>query len=133
MEFVFYSDKDHVDVSKIAAAFGGGGHLHAAGASKLVELPEFLRRKMTKHWSKVEYLHESVTNPNIIVKGTHSYYSDAWSGSFEEYVVRYLYGDPYSREYWKPQWELDTLYIGDYVYRREAVILMGGNNTHRTD
>ena len=41
----FYSDKDHVDVSKIAAAFGGGGHLHAAGASKLVELPEFLRRK----------------------------------------------------------------------------------------
>lgn len=89
---------------------------------------------MTKHWSKVEYLHESVTNPNIIVRGTHSYYSDAWSGSFEEYVVRYLYGDSYSREHWKPQWELDKLYIGDYVcIGGEAVILMGGNNTHRTD
>lgn len=89
---------------------------------------------MTKHWSKVEYLHESVTNPNIIVKGMHSYYSDAWSGSFEEYVVRYLYGDVYSREHWKPQWELDKLYIGDYVsIGGEVVILMGGNNTHRTD
>ena len=28
-----------------AAEFGGGGHLHAAGASKLPELPAFLRRK----------------------------------------------------------------------------------------
>ncbi len=29
-----------------------------------------------KHWSKTELLHQTVTNPNIIVKGTHSYYSD---------------------------------------------------------
>ena len=40
----FYSSKDNVDVSKIAATLGGGGHVHAAGASKLEELPEFLRR-----------------------------------------------------------------------------------------
>lgn len=87
-----------------------------------------------KHWSNVEYLHQSVKNPNIIVKGTRSYYSDAWSGSFEASVVRYLYGDEYSRAHWQPQWELDKLYIGNYVcIGAEAVILMGGNNTHRMD
>ncbi len=64
-----------------------------------------------KHWSKVEYLHESVRNPNIHVKGTHSYYSDAWTGSFEEYVVRYHYGDEYSLDSWRPQWPIDQLYI----------------------
>lgn len=31
-----------------------------------------------KHWSNTELLHQTVTNPNIIVKGTHSYYSDCW-------------------------------------------------------
>ena len=40
----FYTDKDYVDVSKIAASMGGGGHRRAAGASSLSELPEFLRR-----------------------------------------------------------------------------------------
>ena len=88
----------------------------------------------SKHWSKVEYLHQTVKNPNIIIKGTHSYYSNAWSGSFEESVVRYLYGDEYSLGHWQPQWELDRLYIGNYVcIGAEAVILMGGNNTHRMD
>lgn len=38
----FYTDKEHVDVSKIAATFGGGGHRKAAGASSLKSLPEFL-------------------------------------------------------------------------------------------
>ena len=38
----FYSYKDNVDVSKIAAQFGGGGHAKAAGASSLQELPDFL-------------------------------------------------------------------------------------------
>lgn len=38
----FYTDKDNVDVSKIAATFGGGGHQKAAGASALKALPEFL-------------------------------------------------------------------------------------------
>ncbi len=42
----FYTDKDNVDVSKIAASFGGGGHMKAAGASSLPELPEFLRKKL---------------------------------------------------------------------------------------
>nr|MBF4259979.1 antibiotic acetyltransferase [Vibrio anguillarum] len=43
-----------------------------------------------KHWSKFQLLHEVVTNPNISIKGTHSYYSDCWDNGFEESVVRYL-------------------------------------------
>ena len=54
---------------------------------------------MVKHWSKVEYLHESVKNPNIIIKGTKSYYSNAYTPDFEDYVVRYLYGDEYSQKH----------------------------------
>ena len=79
-------------------------------------------------------LHETVRNPNIHVRGTHSYYSNAWTGSFEESVVRYHYGDEYSLKAWEPMWPIDQLYIGDYVcIGAEAVILMGGNHTHRTD
>lgn len=89
---------------------------------------------LAKHWSNVEYLHAVVRNPNIHIKGTHSYYSDAWSGSFEESVVRYLYGDAYSLQAWDPLWPIDQLHIGDYVcIGAEAVILMGGNHTHRMD
>ena len=40
----FYTAKDNIDVSKIAAKFGGGGHAKAAGASALKELPEFLKQ-----------------------------------------------------------------------------------------
>lgn len=87
-----------------------------------------------KHWSTVEYLHETVKNPNIHVRGENSYYSDAWSGSFEQSVVRYLYGDEYSLKAWDPQWPIDQIHIGDYVcIGAEAVILMGGNHTHRID
>lgn len=93
-----------------------------------------VKNSTNKHWSIVEYLHESVTNPNIHVKGTSSYYSNAWTDSFEESVVRYLYGDKYSLENWTPQWIVDQLYIGSYVcIAAEVVILMGGNNTHRAD
>jgi len=91
-------------------------------------------RAPSKHWSKVELLHETVKNPNIHIRGTHSYYSAAWTGSFEESVVRYHYGDAYSLKTWEPLWPIDQLYIGDYVcIGAEAVILMGGNHTHRTD
>ncbi|MDR2324245.1 MAG: CatB-related O-acetyltransferase [Acidovorax sp.] len=87
-----------------------------------------------KHWSRVEMLHQTVRNPYIHIKGQHSYYSDAWDGGFEQSVVRYLYGDAYSLQHWQPQWEIDPLYIGDYVcIGAEAVILMGGNHTHRAD
>lgn len=87
-----------------------------------------------KHWSKVEYLNTSVKNPNIIIKGKNSYYSNAWSGSFEESCVRYHYGDEYSQTHWQPQWPIDKLFIGDYVcIGAETVIIMGGNNTHRMD
>ncbi|KOY63977.1 antibiotic acetyltransferase [Photorhabdus heterorhabditis] len=86
-----------------------------------------------KHWSKTQLLHEVVTNQNIIIKGTHSYYSDCWSGDFEEFVVRYLYGDKISLQ-WESKWSIDKLYIGDYVcIGAETIILMGGNNTHRAD
>lgn len=47
---------------------------------------------MTKHWSKVQYLHQVVQNANIHIKGTQSYYSDCWDNGFEESVVRYLLG-----------------------------------------
>lgn len=87
-----------------------------------------------KHWSKVELLHETVRNPNIHLRGKHSYYSGAWSGSFEDSVVRYHYGDEYSLKTWEPMWPIDQLHIGDYVcIGAEAVILMGGNHTHRAD
>ncbi|WP_210276100.1 CatB-related O-acetyltransferase [Bartonella sp. HY038] len=88
---------------------------------------------MEKHWSKTQLLHEVVTNPNIIIKGTHSYYSDCWDSGFESYCVRYLQGDAISRE-WNNNWEIDKLYIGDYVcIAAEVIILMGGNHTHRAD
>ncbi len=80
---------------------------------------------MTKHWSKVQYLHQVVQNANIHIKGTHSYYSDCWDNGFEQSVVRYLLGDEISKQ-WQPSWEVDQLYIGDYVcIAAEAVILMG--------
>ncbi|CRL60343.1 CatB-related O-acetyltransferase [Proteus penneri] len=86
-----------------------------------------------KHWSRVEYLHETVKNQNIIIKGQHSYYSDCWDDGFETSVVRYLYGDEVSLQ-WEPLWEIDKLYVGDYVcIGAQAVILMGGNHTHRMD
>ena len=87
-----------------------------------------------KHWSQVELLHETVRNPNIHVRGSHSYYSGAWTGSFEESAVRYHYGDDFSLKAWDPLWPIDQLYIGDYVcIGAEAVILMGGNHSHRPD
>lgn len=86
-----------------------------------------------KHWSKYELLHEVVQNPNIHIKGQHSYYSDCWDDGFEQSVVRYLQGDEQSRD-WQLAWDVDQLYIGDYVcIGSEAVILMGGNHTHRMD
>ena len=89
---------------------------------------------MEVKWSHTENLSQTVRNPNIIIKGTHSYYSGAWDGAFEDRAVRYLYGDEHSRKNWQSAWEPDKLYIGDYVsIGPEAVILMGGNHTHRTD
>ena len=46
----FYTYKNDVDVSKIAAEFGGGGHAKAAGASSLEKLPDFLLNGQP--WSK---------------------------------------------------------------------------------
>lgn len=87
-----------------------------------------------KHWSIVEHIADTVKNPNIHIRGKNSYYSNTWSGSFEDSVVRYHYGDEYSLTAWEPQWPIDQLRIGDYVcIGAEAVILMGGNHTHRTD
>lgn len=89
-----------------------------------------------KHWSRLEWLHQTVKNPHIHIKGTHSYFSGYYDGDFENTVVRYLYGDSYSTNSetgWQPQWEIDQLYIGDYVQIAAGVkIIMGGNNTHNT-
>ena len=90
--------------------------------------------KHCQHWSQVEYLHLTVTNPNISLKGQHSYYSGAWDGPFEEEAVRYLHGDSWSRSPdtgWEPLWHIDRLHIGDYVQIAAGVkIIMGGNHTH---
>ncbi|MCH7373048.1 CatB-related O-acetyltransferase [Aeromonas sp. MR16] len=92
--------------------------------------------KPCQHWSQVEYLHLTVTNPNICLKGQHSYYSGAWDGPFEEEVVRYLHGDRFSRNPdtgWEPIWHIDKLHLGDYVQIAAGVkIIMGGNHTHNT-
>ncbi|MGL4714332.1 MAG: CatB-related O-acetyltransferase, partial [Aeromonas sp.] len=92
--------------------------------------------KSSQHWSQVEYLHLTVTNPNIHLKGQHSYYSGAWDGPFEEVAVRYLHGDPFSRSPdngWEPLWHIDQLHIGDYAQIAAGVkIIMGGNHTHNT-
>lgn len=86
-----------------------------------------------KHWSQVEYLHQTVTNPNIHIKGTHSYYSNCWDHGFERSVVRYLHGDEISQG-WQPLGDVDRLIIGNFVcIGAECVILMGGNSTHRMD
>ncbi|MUK50224.1 CatB-related O-acetyltransferase [Aliivibrio fischeri] len=86
-----------------------------------------------KHWSKFQLLNEVNKNPNISIKGSHSYYSDCWDNGFEYSVVRYLHGYEVSRE-WEPRWDIDKLYIGDYVcIAAEVIILMGGNHTHRAD
>lgn len=83
-----------------------------------------------KHWSQVEYLHLTVKNPNILISGQHSYYSDCWDQGFEHSVVRYLHGDSVSQQ-WEPLGHIDRLIIGDYVcIGAESVILMGGNHNH---
>ncbi len=88
---------------------------------------------LDKHWLKFQLLHEVVTNPNIIIKGEHSYYSHCWDNGFEESVVRYLHGDKISLE-WELRWKIDKLFIDDYVcISAEVIILMGGNHTHRAD
>ncbi|MFM5017517.1 CatB-related O-acetyltransferase [Aeromonas veronii] len=92
--------------------------------------------KTCQHRSQVEYLHLTVSNPNIRLKGQHSYYSGAWDGPFEQEVVRYLHGDPFSRSPetgWEPLWHIDRLHIDDYVQIAAGVkIIMGGNHTHNT-
>jgi chloramphenicol O-acetyltransferase type B len=86
-----------------------------------------------KHWSITERLHQTVTNPNVIIRGSHSYYSDCWDRGFERCVVRYLHGDAVS-EGWEPLGHVDKLFIGNFVcIAPEVVILMGGNSTHRMD
>jgi len=89
-----------------------------------------------KHWSEVEWLHKTVKNPNIIINGTHSYYSGCFDGPFEKFVVRYLYGveeSSHPETGWTPMWEIDKLIIGDYVQIAAGVkIIMGGNNNHNS-
>ncbi|MBO5284400.1 MAG: hypothetical protein J6B00_00830 [Alphaproteobacteria bacterium] len=47
----FRTTKEGIDVSKIAASLGGGGHKKAAGASGLNRLPDFLTANV-REWTK---------------------------------------------------------------------------------
>lgn len=82
-----------------------------------------------KHWCEFEFISKTVKNPNIHIKGNYSYYSAYWDQGFERCVVRYLHEKPASIE--KP---IDQLHIGNFVsIGSESVIMMGGNQLHRTD
>ncbi|MFT4020104.1 MAG: CatB-related O-acetyltransferase [Acinetobacter sp.] len=82
-----------------------------------------------KHWCEFEFISKTVKNPNIHIKGNYSYYSAYWDQGFERCVVRYLHEKPATLE--KP---IDQLYIGNFVcFGAECVIMMGGNQLHRTD
>jgi len=92
-----------------------------------------MNKSSNKSWTKTQLLSDVVTNKNIIIKGNHSYYSDYWDDGFERSVVRYLLGDELTRDA-PARWEVDKLYVGDYVcIAAEVVILMGGNHNHRVD
>ncbi|MEB3754069.1 CatB-related O-acetyltransferase [Acinetobacter sp. MD2(2019)] len=82
-----------------------------------------------KHWCEFEFISKTVKNPNIHISGNYSYYSAFWDRGFERSVVRYLHDKPSTAE--KP---IDQLYIGNFVsFGAECVIMMGGNQLHRTD
>lgn len=91
-------------------------------AEKLINSP-------VNHWCEFEFISKTVKNPNIHIKGNYSYYSAYWDQGFERCVVRYLHDKPATPE--KP---IDQLYIGNFVcFGAECVIMMGGNQLHRTD
>lgn len=82
-----------------------------------------------KHWCEFEFISKTVKNPNIHIRGNYSYYSAFWDQGFERCVVRYLHDKPSTTD--KP---IDQLYIGNFVsFGAECVIMMGGNQMHRTD
>ncbi|WP_111896079.1 CatB-related O-acetyltransferase [Acinetobacter sp. MB5] len=82
-----------------------------------------------KHWCEFEFISKTVKNPNIHIRGNYSYYSAYWDSGFERCVVRYLHDKPSTVE--RP---IDQLYIGNFVsFGAECVIMMGGNQLHRTD
>lgn len=82
-----------------------------------------------KHWCEFEFIAKTVKNPNIHIRGHYSYYSAYWDAGFERCAVRYLHDKPSTAA--KP---IDQLYIGNFVcLGAECVIMMGGNQLHRTD
>lgn len=89
-------------------------------------------------WSDTLALKDLVTNPLIEV-GRASYYSGYYGHqSFEDGCVRYLWGDPKTKQAFNPiedfGWQLDKLMIGNYVCIAGGVtILMGGNHNHHPD
>ena len=92
-------------------------------------MSEPLINSPVKHWCEFEFISKTVKNPNIHIKGNYSYYSAYWDQGFERCVVRYLHDKPSTTD--KP---IDQLYIGNFVcFGAECVIMMGGNQLHRTD
>src|SRR5690606_32802945 len=94
-----------------------------------IRMSEKLINSPVKHWCEFEFISKTVKNPNIHIKGNYSYYSAYWDQGFERCVVRYLHDKPST-----PDKPIDQLYIGNFVcFGAECVIMMGGNQLHRTD
>jgi chloramphenicol O-acetyltransferase type B len=95
----------------------------------LPTMSEPLINSPVKHWCEFEFISKTVMNPNIHIKGNYSYYSAYWDQGFERCVVRYLHDKPST-----PDKPIDQLHIGNFVcFGAECVIMMGGNQLHRTD
>jgi chloramphenicol O-acetyltransferase type B len=88
------------------------------------------------NWLQGQVIKDTITNPNIQV-GDHSYYSGFYHGkNFEECAVRYLLGDPPTREVWESGLypNIDKLYIGKFCsIASGATFMMAGNQGHRMD
>lgn len=92
-------------------------------------MSDSLIKSPVKHWCEFEFISKTVKNPNIHIKGNYSYYSAYWDQGFERYVVRYLHDKSST-----PDKPIDQLHIGNFVcFGAECVIMMGGNQLHRTD
>lgn len=90
---------------------------------------DFAINSPVKHWCEFEFISKTVKNPNIYIRGNYSYYSAFWDSGFERCVVRYLHNKPSTSAN-----QIDQLYIGNFVcFGAECVIMMGGNQLHRTD
>lgn len=88
------------------------------------------------NWLQGQVIKDTITNPNIKA-GAYSYYSGYYHGkNFEECAVRYLLGDPPTRDAWESglYGDIDKLIIGKFCsIASGATFMMAGNQGHRID